>query len=413
MKLINLFLILNILFLLISCEITNRVTTTTTVNNNITELVLWCNDTEAKGFESLNDSLLKNSNIRLKIEIKSAPRTDFLNTFQTGSSPDIIVGGHDWVGELAKKGLIADITILEDIKTKFIKKSTDGFYYRNKLYGIPYSIDSLILFYNKNLISTPPKTFEDLINVAKPMTDVSSDKYGFLYGIQEDFFMNFPFVGSQGGYIFKNYDNSYDITDIGIGNAGAIEGFEFIKKLVNDGIVPYSTNYLKVEEAFTQGRVAIIMESSRNIDFYKKNISNLGIADLPTLNNKPLKSLIVSRGVMISSQSTKKSKCVDFIINYYTTYQAQLLLYQNIKKTPAFTLLVNDIGKSNPEYLSVYNSIDNGELIPNLKAMAVVWNYTGIMLYKITNNTMPISEAVKEAVDIIRSEIYKKFDRYN
>ena len=105
------------------------------------------------------------------------------------------------------------------------------------MYGVPYCVEAEILFYNKKLIQTPPATWEELLTTAKSMTD-GNGKYGFLYGIDNNFYNNFPFIGSQGGYIFKWEQDKgrFDILDVGLDTPGSIEACNFIYKLVQEGM---------------------------------------------------------------------------------------------------------------------------------------------------------------------------------
>lgn len=381
-------------------------------DDNITELTLWCNNIEAPAFEQMNNSILIGSGIRINVEAQAEPRSKFIQAARAGGGPDLLLGGHDWSAELAKNGLISDISIIEDISSDFIENSINGFYYKKKLYGIPYCVEALILIYNKNLISNPPSTFEELIIAAKKLTDVSNDRYGFLYGIDNNFYNNYPYIGSQGGYVFKNVDNSYDITDLGLDNEGAMTGANFIMKLVDEGIVPVYTNNGTIESKFNEGKAAMIIDGPWNIKSYRETVTGTSIADLPTLNGKPLKPFVGSRGIMINRLSLKKSKAIDFIINYFSTYKAQMIMYNNGLRPPARKDAANEAKRIDPEYSFIYNSIENGDPMPNIKAMAVVFNYAAGMIDKFKSGEYPVEDAVKSACETIRSEIMAKFDRY-
>ncbi len=375
-------------------------------------MTLWCTEKEAPAFEEMNNSILIGSGIRIKTEIQVEPRSKFIQAAITGGGPDLLVGAHDWTGELAKKGLITDITIIEELTSDFIEKSINGFYFKKKLYGIPYCCEALILIYNKNLISTPPSTFEELVDVANELTDFSQGKYGFLYGIDNNFYNNYPFIASQGGYVFKNVDNSYDITDIGLDNEGALAGANFIKKLVDEMIVNRNSNNLLIESIFKEGIVAMIMDGPWNIKSYRETVPGTCIANLPTLNGKPLKPFVGSRGIMINQISTKQSQSFSFIKDYFSGYTAQMIMYKNGLRPPARKDAATDVKRVDTEYSYIYNSIENGDPMPNIKATAVVFSYGAGMIDKFKTGLLSVEDAVKTACQSIRDEIMTKYDRY-
>ena len=406
----NIILILLTFLLLSNCSIDEK-KDTINKDNNITELTLWCRDIEAPAFVEMNNSILIGSGIRINVEIQAEPRSKFIQAVIAGGGPDLLVGAHDWTGELAKNGLISDITIIEDITSNFIENSINGFYYKKKLFGIPYCVEALILIYNKNLISNPPVTFEELVAVAKKLSDFSQGKYGFLYGIDNNFYNNYPFIASQGGYVFKNVDNSYDITDLGLDNEGAIAGANFINKLVDEGIVPIYTNNGTVEFKFKEGKAAMIIDGPWNIKSYRETVPGSSITGLPTLPGKPLKPFVGSRGIMINQSSIKKSKSIDFIINYFSTYKAQMIMYNNGLRPPARKDAANEVKRIDPEYSSIYKSIDNGDPMPNIKAMAIVFNYAAGMIDKFNSGEISVEESIKSACQSIRDEIMAKYDK--
>ena len=46
-------------------------------------------------------------------------------------------------------------------------------------------------------------------------------------------YFGFPFLAAAGAYTFKRTEGGYDVKDIGVDNAGAIEGLKAIVDLIN------------------------------------------------------------------------------------------------------------------------------------------------------------------------------------
>ena len=79
---------------------------------------------------------------------------------------------YDRVGSLGTDGQLSEVKLSDgaktDDKTKSLVTAADG-----KVYGAPAVIESLVMYYNKDLIKEAPKTFADLENLAK------DSKYAF------------------------------------------------------------------------------------------------------------------------------------------------------------------------------------------------------------------------------------------
>ena len=66
-------------------------------------------------------------------------RDDFKVAGPAGQGPDILIGAHDWLGELAASGLLAEVN-LGDKAADFEPVAVDAFKYGGKLYGMPYAV---------------------------------------------------------------------------------------------------------------------------------------------------------------------------------------------------------------------------------------------------------------------------------
>ena len=82
-----------------------------------------------------------------------------------GEGPDIIIGAHDWLGELASNGLLEPLDLGD--KAKLIDPvAIKAFTYDGKLYGLGYNVEAIALIYNKDLVPEPPKTWDELKAIA-------------------------------------------------------------------------------------------------------------------------------------------------------------------------------------------------------------------------------------------------------
>ena len=62
---------------------------------------------------------------------------------------------------------------------------------------------------------------EDVEKIAENITDKDKKQYGFMFDAK-NFYFNYPFLFSQGGYIFKEKDNGFD-TDVAVNDKAVVE----------------------------------------------------------------------------------------------------------------------------------------------------------------------------------------------
>ena len=79
----------------------------------------------------------------------------------------------------------------------------------------------------------------------------------FLLPVQCSF--SFPFLASAGGYSFKKTADGYDLKDVGVDNAGAIEGLKMIVDLINTGVLPKGSTQSVMEQKMSSGELATMV----------------------------------------------------------------------------------------------------------------------------------------------------------
>ncbi len=167
------------------------------------KLLIWADETRAPVLEQVATAF--EDAYGVPVEVQEVGFGDIRGQLATagpaGEGPDIIIGAHDWLGELIQNGLIEPIVLPAAMVNDFDPVAVDAFGWGEQLFGVPYATECVALIYNKDLVPTPPATFEDLIATAKGLTDQEAGEYGFL--IQEpDPYHTFALFSAGGGYIF-------------------------------------------------------------------------------------------------------------------------------------------------------------------------------------------------------------------
>ena len=114
---------------------------------------------------------------------------DLMDALATGNGPDIFLIHNTWLPKHADKLAPAPIDNLsasqapvltpKQVQDQFADVVSSDFVSDGKVFALPLSVDSLSLFYNKDLlnqagISTPPATWLDFDGAARKITRVDS-----------------------------------------------------------------------------------------------------------------------------------------------------------------------------------------------------------------------------------------------
>ncbi len=369
------------------------------------KILIWADDTRAPVFREIGAEYTKATGI--PVEVVEIPfgsiRDQFVTAAPTGEGPDLIIGAHDWVGELAANGLLAEILLPPELKEKFDQVSLEAFTY-GKLYGLPYAREGVGLLYNKALVPTLPATFEELIELARQLTDPTLPQYGFVVQ-NPDPYHEFPFLSALGGYIF-GYDEEGKLypCDVGLDSPGAIAGAEILDSLFEEGLIPAGLDWDTWTSLFTEGRIAMVITGPWFVGRAKAAGIDIGVAPIPPIQGKPPKPFVGVQGVMVSAFSPNLPLVYDFLFNYFATTETMLALYAKDPRIPAFLPAYEEVAED-PILRGFAESIANGVPMPNIPQMSAVWGAWSDAMSMIGNQQLEPAEALKQAADNIRAAL--------
>jgi len=230
------------------------------IEPTVSELTVWADETRAPIIEEIGKAFTEKYGVEIIVqEMGSGDIRDQLKIAgPAGEGPDIIVGAHDWLGELVTNGLLAEVD-LGDKASDFFGPAVDAFTYDGKLYGVPYATENLAFFRNVDLVPDAPTTWDEVVAIATQLEDAGSVEYG--YALQEnDPYHFFPIMTAFGGYVFgRDEIGSYDPTDVGIDSEGSIAAATWLDTMVKEGHLAAGVDYGTMHSMFKNGQVAMII----------------------------------------------------------------------------------------------------------------------------------------------------------
>ena len=137
---------------------------------------------------------------------------------------DVFSGDIIWTSEFASSGWIEPLDSLfsKEAQSKFLPGTIKGCTYLNQIWAVPWYTDSGVLFYRKDLIKDPPKTWTKLISSAKQNIEAGKIKYGYVFqGNQYE-----GLVCNALEFIFNNGGEVLDGNKVVINSPQAIAGLQ-------------------------------------------------------------------------------------------------------------------------------------------------------------------------------------------
>lgn len=368
-------------------------------------LSMWVNDEEQQldAYEKIVANFEEEYDI--SVEIIPYSMLDQLDGMSldgpSGQGPDLFFQPHDRLGDVHLQGLAAELELTEDQAARLAEYNQDAvtaFSYEGIQYGIPAVVETYALFYNKELVPEAPETMDDLMEIARDLTD--GGNYGFLMNAL-DFYFVYPFLTGSGGYAFAQDANGvYDADDIGLNNEGSVAGAETIQAWFEEGLIPQGIDMDIMNGLFMEGKVGMVVNGPWAIPDYVDAIGdNLAISPLPQVDGEVLSSFSGNKGWLVNYYSDNQYWATELAL-FITNEASSTTYYEVAGELPAHTAVVIEDELMD----AIFEQTTYAEPMPNIPEMSKVWEPIADALTFITQGDDP-QEVLDEAVEIIKSEI--------
>ena len=365
-------------------------------------IVVWAEEKVATALDPLVGAYEAAAGVDVEVVVYEfgAIRTDVQTAGPAGEGPDVFLGAHDWVGELAANGVIQPIN-LSSVSADLFEVGINAFSYDGMSYGFPYATEAIAMYYNADLTDGVPASWDDVKAACDAAgTELCVGAPGG--GGGADAYHNHPFVASAGGYVFK-ISGGFNPNDVGLDNANALVSAEYLDSLVKDGVVA-STDYGGSMSAFQEGRSLFWMTGpwARN----DASAVNYNVGLIPAFGDSPATPFVGVRGAMVSSFSEKKLLAESFILDFFATVEVQEAMYNSDPRLPATKSLFAIVEAADPVAAAFAASASNGIPMPNIPEMGSVWGPFGDALLIIRDQAYGTNEetgvTVNSATDAMK-----------
>lgn len=322
--------------------------------------------------------------IGTEVEIVTVPDADFRSRMGLaapgGEGPDIFGPmAHDWMGEFAVQKIALQIpdTALQPVED-FLPQALDVSRFEGTLFGIPLFLESPGLVYNRDLVSEPPTTWDQLVTMATELTD--GDVYGFAFPVLNQY-MQGGFLHGFGGYIFRNDNGTFVTDDIGLNSPGSVEAARFLRDLYHqqrppmpEAAIDRGAGEQALEGMMEAGQIAMTITGPWRESPLRNAGINVGTAVLPTLpNGQPMRPFFGAQVIMANAYGEQQDAALDFI-TYHSGTDQVILQFESERKVPARL----SVQQSEPVLASETTAawtqqLQNAVAMPNIPAMQQVW----------------------------------------
>ncbi|MEZ4868399.1 MAG: extracellular solute-binding protein [Caldilineaceae bacterium] len=351
-------------------------------------MLLWhaWNDNDA---QALDDVLLKFLEIHPDVNIKAQRFTtvaDMLEQYQVaaeaGLGPDLLIAPNQQVRTLADLQLIDAVgTALPDaVQQRYTPAALDSLQYGGKLYGIPATLDTLVLYYDRTRVDQPATTLDQLLAEAAE---------GRVVAISTNFRDAFWGVQAFGGKLFD--EGRRVILDRG----GFANWLAWLKDARDAPGMILDSNREVLLNRFIADGVAYYVGYASELStiLANKPSEQVGVAVLPSGPNGSAGPFLRVQALLFSGVSSSNQRRLALeVAQFITNAEQQATLMRRTRLVPVNTRVrVNS--RLDPIVASFATQVRTGVPVLNIPEMDAVFQYGGDAYTRVLEGVMEPAEA--------------------
>ncbi len=356
------------------------------------KLVVWVDAERVDALQSAADAYQDKTGVKVELTGKSVDdmKDDFIQQVPTGKGPDIVMGAHDWLGELSTNGVVAPIE-LGDSSEDYLPVALQAATYEGTVYMLPYAVENIAVLRNADLVPTAATSFDDM--VAKGTFVVEQGTEGNPYHL-------YPFQTAFGAPVFGTDDTgSYDPTDLQLGSEGGFAFADWLGAQGAAGVLNTDVDGEIAKQQFLDGTAAFWLTGPWNVGAATDAGINVAIDPIPSPTGETASPFAGVKGFFVSSESKNKVAANDFLVNYIGTEDVQLELFKAGNILPALTAAA-DTAAADPIIAGFQAVGADAVPMPAIPAMGAVWQYWGVAEAAIINGEDPATTWQKLVDDV-------------
>lgn len=299
-----------------------------------------------------------------------------------GEGPDLVVGAHDWLGELVTNGAISSIDLPEP--ERFEDVAIEAFTWDGQLYGLPHAIENLALYRNTEHVPEAPETWEELAETALRLQSEGTVAQGLMIPVSQEeapYHLQ-PLFTAQGGYVFAQQDDgTYDTTDVGIDNEGGLEAAATLRQWVEDGLINPDVDAGIQQAQFGAGEVAFAISGPWALQQDGAGFEETGVEfevnPFPSLEGDTMRPFVGVQGMMVSAFADNPLLAKTFLTQVMTTDSAQIEMFEANTRPPALTSAFEQVVADDPSMAAFGEAGAEGQPMPAVPAMSTVFSAMG------------------------------------
>ncbi|GAA5047932.1 arabinogalactan oligomer/maltooligosaccharide transport system substrate-binding protein [Thermocatellispora tengchongensis] len=378
-------------------------------------LTIWADQKRSETLKPFAEAFAEENGVKAEIVVVAqGQQQTFVTASQAGKGPDVLVGAHDWIGNLVQNGLIEPIHMTEDQQSGYVDVARKAVTYDGQVYGVPYAVENLALYRNTDLVPDAPATFDELIATGRELKEKGEVEQIVGYPISQqngqsgDTYHMYPLYTSGGAHLFGTKPNGDpDPADLGVGTPASIAAFKKIAALGEKGAGALKRSFTSDNSAamFVQGKTAFLVAGPWRLTEVRTAGVKYDVTPVPAFKDgDPARGFVGVQAFFVASKGRNKALAQEFVTNTLASADVAKALFDAEPRMPALKTALEYAAAKDPDVAKFEAAARDGVPLPAIPQMVAVWQPFNALIHSIVKGD-PVEPAVKAAGKAIAEQL--------
>lgn len=347
------------------------------------DLVIWTDELKITPITEIAEQFGEENGITVAVQAVTDLQANFVTANAASNGPDVVVGAHDWIGNMVQNGAIDPLQVTADQLSQYSEVAVDAVTYDEQLYGLPYGVEALVLYRNTDLVPEEPATLDEAFATGLELKEAGTVQAAFNLPVGElgDAYHTQPLYTSLGGYVFgRGAEGDYDPSDLGVGDEASQAAGERIEELGEggSGVLTRSVSGDNYIALFADGQAPYLLSGP----WARSDVEAAGfgwdVQAVPGFEGaEPAQPFTGVQAFYVASGGANKAFAQEFVGGTMNTEEAMKTLYDGADIPPSLVSLQESEVAADPQLQAYLDAANAGEPMPAIPQMGAVFEPLG------------------------------------
>ncbi len=339
---------------------------------------------------------------KVPVKVEEGNSLDFTKDVMeaaSGEGPDVFMSPHDKTLEGIQAGIFTELdpSLVESLESDISDVAMKTVTVDDKVYGVPVSIETNVMFYNKSVLKDKPaSTFDELKKEAEEFNNQKENKFIYLSDVTTGSPI-YPMLGTYGFRLFG--ENGTDEDHPGFDTPEFEKGLEVLADYHN--IMPISSGDLSnadfLTNQFTEGKTGYLLGGPWNVKTFREAGVDFGVTNLVTYDGHEQKPFAFVQNAHVSAY-TKYPKTAQLFAEFLVSPESAELLYSKAFKITSRSDITSVDGlKEDKELTAIAKVFEKSIPMPSAQRISAYWTITSNIGPAVFDQQMTPKEGAKKA----------------